>query len=57
MKLALLAQKQTEEWQRGIGIPYFVRWLRYRRWEDEKLRSAPPAAETVVETPPGVAAW
>ena len=57
MKLALLAQKQTEDWQRGIGIPYFVRWLRYRRWEDEKLRSAPPAAETVVETPPGVAAW
>ena len=40
MFLALLAQKQSEEWQRGIGIPYFVRWLRHRRWEDEKLRSA-----------------
>lgn len=25
----------TEEWQRGIGIPYAVRWIRRRRWEDE----------------------
>ena len=39
MKLALLDQKQCEDWQRGIGIPYFVRWLRHRRWEDEKLRA------------------
>ena len=52
MNLALLSQKQTEEWQRGIGIPYFVRWLRHRRWEDEKLRSAPaPEAARTVERP------
>ena len=25
----------TEEWQRGIGIPYACRWLKHRRWEDE----------------------
>ena len=58
MKRALLAQKLTEDWQRGIGIPYFVRWLRYRRWEDEKLRSMAPAAEAsrIVETPE-VAQW
>ena len=52
MNLALLSQKQSEEWQRGIGIPYFVRWLRHRRWEDEKLRSAPaPEAARTVERP------
>ena len=56
MKAALLVQLQSEEWQRGIGIPYFVRWLRHRRWEDEKLRSQAPA-ERAVEEPPGVAAW
>ena len=31
MKSALLLQVQSEDWQRGIGIPYFVRWLRHRR--------------------------
>ena len=43
MKLALMAQKQSDEWQRGIGIPYFVRWLSHRRWEDERIRSGPEA--------------
>ena len=58
MKLALLAHKQSEEWQRGIGIPYFVRWLRHRRWEDEKLRgAAPPFDGRSVETPAEVAQW
>lgn len=62
MFLALLAQKQSEEWQRGIGIPYFVRWLRHRRWEDEKLRSAPDQTpDRAVEAPkryePEVSAW
>lgn len=32
---ALECQKATEDWQRRIGIPYAVRWLRRRRWEDE----------------------
>ena len=45
MKTALLAQKQTDEWQRGIGIPYFVRWLRHRRWEDDKLRTSTAAPD------------
>ena len=58
MKLALLAHKQSEEWQRGIGIPYFVRWLRHRRWEDEKLRgAAPPSDGRSVEAPAEVAQW
>lgn len=51
MKLALISQKRSEEWQRGIGIPYFVRWLRHRRWEDEKLRNAPKTGGP----PPGAA--
>ena len=60
MKSALLIQKQSEEWQRGVGIPYFVRWLRHRRWEDEKLRSlpsmaAPPGGRSVES--PEVAQW
>ena len=55
MNLALLSQKQSEEWQRGIGIPYFVRWLRHRRWEDEKLRAGEPGARDVSHTE--VAQW
>lgn len=56
MKTALLLQMQSEEWIRGIGIPYFVRWLRHRRWEDEKLRSAPEPSGRSVERPE-VARW
>ena len=57
MNLALLTQKATDEWQRGIGIPYFVRWLRHRRWEDEKIRCGSASPAQTVEAPPGVAAW
>ena len=62
MMAALLVQKQSEEWQRGIGIPYFVRWLRHRRWEDEKLRSDPtPISDRTTAAPkryePEVSAW
>ena len=42
MSCALVRQKASEEWQRGIGIPYAVRWLRRRRWEDEIRTPAPP---------------
>lgn len=40
MSAALLRQKDSEDWQRGIGIPYACRWLSNRRWEDED-RSQP----------------
>lgn len=43
MSRALVRQKASEEWQRGIGIPYAVRWLRRRRWEDEIKAPAPPS--------------
>ena len=32
--LALRIQKKSEEWQRGIGIPYAGRYLRKERWKD-----------------------
>lgn len=32
--LALRTQKKSEEWQRGIGIPYAGRYLRKERWKD-----------------------
>lgn len=42
MSRALVRQRASEEWQRGIGIPYAVRWLRRRRWEDEIKAPVPP---------------
>ena len=34
MSAALDRAKSSDEWQRGIGIPYACRWLSHRRWED-----------------------
>ena len=46
MSSALHRAKASDEWQRGIGIPYACRWLSHRRWEDEQAQgsgiSAPP---------------
>lgn len=36
MGRALKRQMQTEEWKRGVGIPYASTWLNQRRWEDEQ---------------------
>lgn len=36
MSAALRRQMESEDWRRGIGIPYACRWLSKRRWEDEK---------------------
>lgn len=61
MSAALLRAKTSEEWRRGIGIPYACRWLRNRRWEDEPCREAgadPPRtedAEDVIEWEEGMA--
>lgn len=35
MARALKRQMASEEWQRGIGIPYASTWLNGRRWTDE----------------------
>ena len=46
---ALRRQKATDEWTRGIGIPYASTYLNQQRWLDEpdEIPKAPPApAET-----------
>lgn len=40
---------RSEDWQRGIGIPYASTWLNNRRWEDED-KPLPTGATA----PPGV---
>ena len=34
MSAALARAKTSDEWLRGVGIPYACRWLRNHRWED-----------------------
>lgn len=52
MSSALHMQLQSEDWQRGIGIPYAVRWLRHRRWEDEQRETRRnPSQPQGVESP------
>lgn len=33
MSDALKRQKETDEWRRGVGVPWAVRWISQRRWE------------------------
>lgn len=42
MALALMRQTQSDEWQRGIGIPYLSTWINQRRWEDEDRAPVAP---------------
>lgn len=51
MSAALYRQLESEEWRRGIGIPYAVRWLRNRRWEDEERIPEPLTGSTCIEAP------
>ena len=45
MSRALKIQMQSEDWLRGVGIPYAVRWLRHRRWEDEAKGPIAPVSK------------
>lgn len=45
MSAALDRDKASDEWQRGIGIPYACRWLSHRRWEDEPADGLPVTDE------------
>lgn len=46
MSAALDRAKTSEEWRRGIGIPYACRWIKNRRWTDElKDQGTAPAPE------------
>ncbi len=49
MARALSRQLESDEWRRGIGIPYASTWLGGRRWED--VQPAAPA-ETAGEEDP-----
>lgn len=40
MAKALAVQVETDEWKRGIGIPYACRWIRNERWKDTGLAAA-----------------
>lgn len=42
---ALKRQMASEEWQRGVGIPYASTYLNQRRWEDERHEPAEQPAE------------
>lgn len=42
MSAALTRAKASDEWQRGIGIPYACRWISHRRWEDVMESDMPP---------------
>lgn len=42
----LVIQKASEEWQRGIGIPYASTYLNQRRWEDAFEAAAPEEQPT-----------
>lgn len=41
---ALVKLKASEEWQRGVGIPYVSTFLRGARWEDAEALDAPEGA-------------
>lgn len=45
MSAALDRDIASDEWQRGIGIPYLCRWISKRRWEDEQRAPIAPAAQ------------
>ena len=46
---ALIRQKATDEWKRGVGIPYASTYLNERRWTDEVPASSEPVPPTAAE--------
>ena len=56
MAAALKRQMKSEDWQRGIGIPYASTWINGQRWEDEVKN---PAASGVPAPDPrgGLPQW
>lgn len=50
MATALRRQKKSEQWQRGIGIPYASTWLNGRLWEEDFIE---PEKVPEQDTPSG----
>jgi hypothetical protein len=44
MGAALRRQKESRQWQEGVGIPYASTWLNARTWEEECVDLPSPAA-------------
>ena len=57
MSNALKTQAASDAWQRGIGIPYAVRWLRNRRWEDKIATPTCAIQQADRVASPGVETW
>lgn len=53
MSAALGRAKTSDEWLRGIGIPYACRWLRNRRWEEWAQEFGPDTEAPVERKLPG----
>ena len=54
MSSALDRAKTTDEWRRGVGIPYACRWLSKQRWLDEPndpIAAEAPAPAAIEEGP------
>jgi hypothetical protein len=54
MSSALDRAKTTDEWRRGVGIPYACRWLSKQRWLDEPndlIAAEEPAPAAIEEGP------
>ena len=54
---ALVRQLKTDEWQRGIGIPYASTYLNQRRWEDDVGSRRGDDRSRTVEEPEDVIDW
>lgn len=46
MALGLKRQLESEDWKKGIGIPYASTWLNQRRWEDDVKTGPVPITGT-----------
>ena len=53
MALGLARCMMSDDWQRGIGIPYACRWIKNRRWEDEKKQAGSEHHAGGVQEPDG----
>lgn len=58
MAKALVRQKKSDDWIKGIGIPYACKWINNRRWEDE-LAAGPSLGSQPIEPDMrgGLPAW
>ena len=54
MSAALKRQIESDEWRRGVGIPYACRWLSNRRWEAAEKAAPVSGSNTGEEALPWI---